>query len=103
MSRFLRPALIATTAAADLSLTAAPAHTTACSEWMRTAVLRDRCHVDVRFRDGEHPSGGATLPATRCVPLYALSCMGTRGPISLPSIALCPPLHLGLGPTVHTR
>lgn len=105
MSRFLRLTLAAAaTAAAAMSLTAAPAHAappvpSGCA-WQSFVIggLSTCAPSSVNTHQAEvvcHLLGG--------FPYMDFSVWGPAVPTSLPSIALCPPLHVGLGGTVHTR
>ncbi|PQP19549.1 hypothetical protein C5613_30250 [Rhodococcus opacus] len=104
MSRFLRRTLAAAaTAAAAMSLPAAPAHAAppvpnGCA-WQSFVIggLSMCAPSSVNFHQVEvlcHLLGR--------FPYMHFSVWGPAA-TSLPSIALCPPLHVGLGGTVHTR
>ncbi|RZL75873.1 MAG: hypothetical protein EOP32_30425 [Rhodococcus sp. (in: high G+C Gram-positive bacteria)] len=105
MSRFLRLTLTAAgTAAAAMSLAAAHAHAappvpSGCA-WQSFVIggLSTCAPSSVNSHQVEvvcHLLGG--------FPYMDFSVRGPAVPTSLPSIALCPPLHVGLGGTVHTR
>ena len=97
-------ALVASTAAAALSLTAPNAHAApavpgGCA-WQSFIIggLSTCAPGSVNSHQVEvvcHLHGG--------FPYMDFAVWGPEAPTFLPSIALCPPLHVGLGGTVHTR
>jgi hypothetical protein len=105
MSRFLRLALVASTAAAAVSLTAPTAHAapppapSGCALQYFVVGAMSTCDpgaVNTHQLELHCQLLGA-------FPYMHFPVWGPEVPTSLPSIALCPPLHFGLGPTVHVR
>ncbi|QHE73099.1 hypothetical protein [Rhodococcus sp. WAY2] len=105
MSRFPRLALVAVMAVAVLSLTAAPAHAApppvpgGCA--LQTFLIGAMSTCDPGTVNTHQVSMGCQLLFG--FPYQAALVWGPEVPTSLPSIALCPPLHYGLVGTVHTR
>ncbi len=103
MSRFLRLAFVALTAAAGLSLTVAPAHAAPSPDPPGCTVQRfvlGAMSTCPGFR--EYPSSGDGVPDLRS-PCQRVLRLGTEVPTFLPSVSLCPPVSYGFTATVHLR
>ncbi|OUS97343.1 hypothetical protein CA951_03070 [Rhodococcus sp. NCIMB 12038] len=104
MSRFLRLAFVASTVAAALSLTAAPAYAaptvpSGCAMQSFLVGAMSTCDPGTvnthQVEMGCLPLGGW--------PYQTYRAWGPEVPTSLPSIALCGGLGFGAGTAVHTR
>ena len=105
MSRLPRPACVVSAVAAALILSAAPAHAAPSS-------VPAGCAVQSFIIGGLSTCAPGSVIAHQVVvvchllggfPYMDFPLAGPEVPTSLPSIALCPPLHVGLVGTVLTR